>query len=515
MRFTALGFVVASALGSLPCVVAATTDSSPPGLGASAADCRSQPLSVREGDNAFDLLRRAGIDARSFSNYLQRADARSRRALAAMHGGDTLQLCVQTTARGGQLVSVALQPRSARATAATSGAAGDPPPPLPFAAVTAQVLGVPPRPDAASTTTPRGVNPFAAVSAQVLSETRPAPAPTCHSQQLTVGAGDNAYALLKRGGIDARSFANWMRPATPSSRQALGRMHAGDVVVFCVSGAAPALQLTSVSVQTPRAAAVGVAAAPAPARLRTWVYAAGTPLQRTLQQRLADRALATAVLSYIRNRWHLPDHLPKGSALTLAQRADNRSLVYVDFNRGETHERAYPFVDASGHHFVLGDGGSGLRLLALAPPVRVAQVSSGWGWRTQPVLGGPEFHHGIDYAAPQGTPVYAAMDGVVDMQTWHGNYGRLVEIKHADGMLTRYGHLSAYANDLKLGRHVHRGELIGYVGHSGLSTGPHLYFELWEAGQRVDPAKSVLTVDTQLSDASRRQFLAYIGHLSS
>jgi murein DD-endopeptidase MepM/ murein hydrolase activator NlpD len=336
-------------------------------------------------------------------------------------------------------------------------------------------------------------------------------------ERLTVNPGDNAFELLQRGGVDARSFANWLHRADPSSRQALDRMHGGDVVTLCLSADAHAAQLTGVSVQAHGAStpALDAAAKSTAIALSTSLYAAGTPLQRTLEQRLVDPALALAVVSYIRSRWHLPDRLPKGSALTLAQRADNHSLVYVDFSRAGTRERVYHYVDADGHHFVLGHQGSGLRLLAFAPPIRAARVSSGWGWRTQPVLGGPEFHHGIDYAAAQGTPVYAAMDGVVEMTAWHGNYGRLVELKHADGLLTRYGHLSAYAKYLKTGSQVHRGEVIGYVGHSGLSTGAHLYFELWEAGQRIDPAKPALTVDARLGNASRRQFLAYIQHLSS
>jgi murein DD-endopeptidase MepM/ murein hydrolase activator NlpD len=513
-------------------------------------------LSVRDGDNAFDLARRGGVDARRFSNYLRHADAANQHALAAMRSGDTLQLCIDAAARGRALVSASVQPRATDAPiSAPAGRDASLPAQNPFAAVTAQVVGpshsVAPVPFLPGPAPASNVNPFAAVTAQVIGlaqRTAPAtigsgivhastdaprfsavtaavvssaglPSPSvrtaaCRAEHLTVRPGDNAFTLLQRSGIDARSLANWLRHADPASRQALRRVHGGDAVVLCVS-ADPHAQLASVTVQTRAVPAATTAIAAGDIPLRTSVYAAGTRLQRTMEQRLANRALALAVVSYIRNRWHLPDRLPKGSALTLAQRADDRSLVYVEFNRDDTRERAYHYVDDDGHHFVLGDQGRGVRLLAFAPPIREARVSSGWGWRTQPVLGGPEFHHGIDYAAPQGTPVYAAMDGVVEMTTWHGNYGRLIELKHADGMLTRYGHLSAYAKNLKVGVHVHRGEMIGYVGHSGLSTGSHLYFEIWEAGQRVDPARPALTVDTQLSNASRRQFLAYIQHLST
>ena len=113
------------------------------------------------------------------------------------------------------------------------------------------------------------------------------------------------------------------------------------------------------------------------------------------------------------------------------------------------------------------------------------RVTSGFGERFHPILGYERFHAGLDLAAAAGTPIVAAADGKVVSAGWAGGYGRQVAIVHAGGLETRYGHMSriaAYA-----GEAVHRGDVIGYVGSSGLSTGPHLHFEVTRNGRPVNP----------------------------
>lgn len=164
---------------------------------------------------------------------------------------------------------------------------------------------------------------------------------------------------------------------------------------------------------------------------------------------------------------------------------------------------------------MVGAQGQGYQVLGPMPPVSNARISSGWGWRIQPVLGGNEFHQGIDYAAPSGTPVRATMDGTIDILDWRSNYGRLVEVKHANGLATRYGHLSAFADRLQVGSHVHRGQVIGYVGASGLSTGPHLYYEVWIHGSRIDPlSQRKMMVTAKLSPSERRRFKDYVARIN-
>lgn len=113
-------------------------------------------------------------------------------------------------------------------------------------------------------------------------------------------------------------------------------------------------------------------------------------------------------------------------------------------------------------------------------------ITSPFGWRSNPFGGGPEFHQGLDIAAPMGTTVTAAAGGTVIMAQWYGGYGNYILIDHGAGFSTGYGHLSAMY--VSSGQSVQRGQAIGAVGSTGQSTGPHLHFEVRIAGKPVDPA---------------------------
>jgi len=118
-------------------------------------------------------------------------------------------------------------------------------------------------------------------------------------------------------------------------------------------------------------------------------------------------------------------------------------------------------------------------------PLESATLTSEYGMRTHPVLGGRRQHKGIDLAAPTGTPVYATADGIIGRADWFSSYGLYVQIEHGAELETRYGHLSRIA--VSAGERVHKGDLIGYVGTTGRSTGPHLHYEVRVAGDAVNP----------------------------
>ena len=128
-------------------------------------------------------------------------------------------------------------------------------------------------------------------------------------------------------------------------------------------------------------------------------------------------------------------------------------------------------------------------------PLERATLTSDYGMRTHPVLGGRRNHKGIDLAAPSGTPVYASADGVVGKAEWFSSYGNYIQIEHGGEMETRYAHLSGYA--VAAGEQVRKGQLIGYVGTTGRSTGPHLHYEVRVAGEAVDPTPYM--VETQIA----------------
>jgi hypothetical protein len=120
-------------------------------------------------------------------------------------------------------------------------------------------------------------------------------------------------------------------------------------------------------------------------------------------------------------------------------------------------------------------------------PLAGVAVSSGYGPRRHPVLGGTRRHAGVDLPAPRGTPVRAAADGIVRYFGRNGSYGRFIRLDHGFGLETAYGHLRRYALSLRREARVRRGEVIGYVGSSGLSTGPHLHYEVRINGRAIDP----------------------------
>ena len=131
-------------------------------------------------------------------------------------------------------------------------------------------------------------------------------------------------------------------------------------------------------------------------------------------------------------------------------------------------------------------------------PLENARLSSAFGSRIHPVLGGRRNHKGIDLAAPTGTPVYATADGVVSRADWFSSYGRYISIEHGADLQTRFAHLSRIV--VSAGETVKKGDLIGYVGSTGRSSGPHLHYEVRVDGVAVDP------IPYMVESATHREF---------
>jgi murein DD-endopeptidase MepM/ murein hydrolase activator NlpD len=132
------------------------------------------------------------------------------------------------------------------------------------------------------------------------------------------------------------------------------------------------------------------------------------------------------------------------------------------------------------------DGKSARRFL-MKTPINGARLSSGYGMRRHPILGYSRMHRGTDFAAPTGTPILAAGDGVVVRAGPFSSYGNYVRIRHANGYETAYAHMSRFARGVRAGTPVRQGQVIGYVGTTGRSTGPHLHYEVMRRGQQVNP----------------------------
>jgi murein DD-endopeptidase MepM/ murein hydrolase activator NlpD len=131
------------------------------------------------------------------------------------------------------------------------------------------------------------------------------------------------------------------------------------------------------------------------------------------------------------------------------------------------------------------DGGP---VTLLSGPIEGARISRGFGMRRHPILGYRRMHRGVDYVVPRGTAVRATGAGVVELAGWHGSYGRYIRIRHSGGIRTSYAHLSYIADTVRQGARVTIGAVIGRTGSSGLSTGPHLHYEVWRGDVAIDPS---------------------------
>lgn len=156
--------------------------------------------------------------------------------------------------------------------------------------------------------------------------------------------------------------------------------------------------------------------------------------------------------------------------------------------------------------------GVGERRGVLSAPVS-GRMSSGYGQRRHPILGYTRMHAGIDFAAAYGSPIYAVTDGVVSYAGRHGGHGNYVRIQHGGGLATGYAHMSRIA--ASPGQRVRRGQVIGYVGSTGLSTGPHLHYELYRNGATVNPLSVRFTSTAQLAGAELAAFRARLAHYQS
>ncbi len=165
-------------------------------------------------------------------------------------------------------------------------------------------------------------------------------------------------------------------------------------------------------------------------------------------------------------------------------------ILFASLTLNGTTQRFYRFrtTDDGALDYYDEDGRSAKKFL-IRKPVPDARITSGFGYRRHPILGTRILHTGVDYAAPRMTPILAAGDGVVEKAGSNSGYGNLIVLRHTNGYETYYGHQTKFAKGIAPGVHVTQGQVIGYVGSTGLSTGPHLHFEIRINGKPVDPLR--------------------------
>lgn len=173
----------------------------------------------------------------------------------------------------------------------------------------------------------------------------------------------------------------------------------------------------------------------------------------------------------------------------------------------------YGFTPSSGVTDFFDPKGQSVRKALLRTPVDGARISSNFGMRKHPILGYSKMHKGVDFAVPTGTPIYAAGDGVVEMAGWNGGYGNYVRIKHNGTYKTAYAHMSKIGKGVSKGSRVRQGEVIGYVGSTGQSTGPHLHYEVLIDNKQVNPLDIKLPAGEKLAGKDLEAFKARMAEI--
>lgn len=171
---------------------------------------------------------------------------------------------------------------------------------------------------------------------------------------------------------------------------------------------------------------------------------------------------------------------------------------------------AFEFDDAQGRTAFYDAQGHSLRRDFLRVPVEFKRISSEFGSRYHPILRRWRDHEGIDYAAAPGSPVMTVGDGTVLRAGLAGGYGKLVEIRHGDGLVTRYAHLRGFGPSIRAGAHVSQGQVIGFVGKTGLATGPHLHFEFRVDGVARDPNEITLSEGAPVAARYQASFMSVV-----
>ena len=185
---------------------------------------------------------------------------------------------------------------------------------------------------------------------------------------------------------------------------------------------------------------------------------------------------------------------------------DTGEIIFANLNLQNTDLQLYKYEYDKNKIDYFDENGKSIKKTLMKTPINGARLSSSYGKRKHPILGYTKMHTGTDFAAPKGTPIMASGDGKVTKAGWCGGGGNCVKIKHNSTYQTVYAHMSKFGRGIKRGVRVKQGQIIGYVGSTGLSTGPHLHYEVIENGKKVNSQKLKLPSGKILKGEDRKKF---------
>ncbi len=185
---------------------------------------------------------------------------------------------------------------------------------------------------------------------------------------------------------------------------------------------------------------------------------------------------------------------------------DTGEIIFANLNLQDSDLQLYKYEYEKNKVDYFDENGKSIKKTLMKTPINGARLSSSFGKRKHPILGYTKMHLGTDFAAPKGTPIMASGDGKVLKAGWCGGGGNCVKIKHNSTYQTVYAHMSKFGRGIKRGARVKQGQIIGYVGSTGLSTGPHLHYEVIENGKKINSQKLKLPSGKILKGEERKKF---------
>ena len=184
-------------------------------------------------------------------------------------------------------------------------------------------------------------------------------------------------------------------------------------------------------------------------------------------------------------------------------------IIFANFTIAKKALNNYKYTTTKGSTLYFNERGASLKKALMRTPINGARLSSSFGYRKHPVLGYTKLHTGIDFAAPRGTPIFAAGNGTIIFKGWKGGYGKYIKIKHNRTYKTAYAHMSRFSRSLKVGSKVKQRQVIGFVGTTGRSTGNHLHYELYKNNRAINPRSLRPESKVQLKNTELQKFLKH------
>jgi murein DD-endopeptidase MepM/ murein hydrolase activator NlpD len=344
-------------------------------------------------------------------------------------------------------------------------------------------------------------------------------------RRVEVERGDTFGALLSEMGLESRTV-HALVAGTEHGRQ-LARIHPGETFRMNIDASGRLLRLVHEIAPQKRLVfdheASGFESSEVVDRLQRRLQYASGVIDTSLFAAGAEAGLTDAMVSELVRifGWDIDFVLD-------ARAGDRFTVVYTAYYEGGEHVRdgaivaaefvndgtvhqAVRYTDADGDTAYFAPNGQSMPKAFLRSPVEFTRISSKYGRRYHPVLGRMRNHTGIDYAARAGTPIRATGSGVIVYRGRNGGYGNFVLIRHGNRYSTAYGHMSRFARGQSVGSRVEQGQVIGYVGNSGRSTGPHLHYEFRVNGVHKNPLKVVIPPSHTITAEEKARFRAHTG----